>query len=96
MQPQSLEKIEEKTILNTDFSMLASLQTFDAHLLEIIRQALIIHTSWFEALILIFADSEPILFCLFLVGLWLYGVSQKNNGPKHVALDLFWHVLAAF
>lgn len=96
MQPQSLEKIEEKTILNTDLSMLASLQTFDAHLLEIIRQALVIHAPWFETLILIFADSEPIIFSVFLLGLWFYGISLKNNGPKHVALDLFWHVFAAF
>lgn len=30
------------------------------------------------------------------MGLWLYGVSHKDDGPKHVALDLFWHVLASF
>ncbi|MCB9806321.1 hypothetical protein H6768_00135 [Candidatus Peribacteria bacterium] len=76
--------------------MLTFLQTFDTHLLEVVRNIFSINASWFQTVVLIFADSEPIIFCIFLVALWLYGTSLKHNGPKHVALDLFWHVLGAF
>lgn len=47
-------------------------------------------------LILALSDMEPIFFGLFLIGLWFYGISLKHDGPKHVALDLFWHVMGAF
>ncbi len=76
--------------------MLDTLQTFDVQLLEIMRNSLVIDTEWFRWVVLLIADSEPILFSLFLIGLWLYGISVRNNGPKHVALDLFWHVFVAF
>jgi len=55
-----------------------------------------IDADWFRFLVLMVADSGPIIFSFFLIGLWFYGISTSNNGPKHVALDLFWHVLGAF
>ncbi len=75
--------------------MLQFLQNIDAQILDLFRSA-IIPFEWTHSVIIFFADLEPIIFCLFLVGLWLYGVYQRDAGPKHVALDLFWHVLAAF
>lgn len=76
--------------------MFDTIQAFDIHLLEIIRNFFVVDAPWFRWFVVIIADSEPILFSLFLIGLWFYGMSMKNNGPKHVALDLFWHVLGAF
>lgn len=64
-------------------------------MLDLFRSA-ILPFEWTHPLITLFADLEPILFWILLVILWLYGVTLKNDGPKHVALDLFWHVLAAF
>jgi undecaprenyl-diphosphatase len=76
--------------------MFDTIQSLDIHLLEIIRNFFVIDAEWFRLLVLLIADSQPILFSLFLIGLWFYGVSLRSNGPKHVALDLFWHVLVAF
>lgn len=76
--------------------MLSALQTLDAQWLEWIRSAFVVESGWFQTLIILLADSEPILFGIFLVCLWLYGVAERNDGPKQVALDLFWHVLGAF
>lgn len=76
--------------------MLASLQALDTSALEFVRTIFSFDSVWFQRGILFFSDLEPILFGVFLVGLWLYGISVKNNGPKHVALDLFWHVMGAF
>lgn len=76
-------------------TLLTSLQNIDSKLLEIMRSS-IANIEWAHPLIIFFTDLQPIVFGIFLVGLWLYGVYQKNNGPKHVALDLFWHVLGAF
>lgn len=75
--------------------MLETLHILDVALLNFLREWIITHT-WTHPFIGFFADLEPIVFCVFLVWLWLYGVSQKNEWPKHVALDLFWHVLWAF
>jgi hypothetical protein len=75
--------------------MLQLLQTIDAQILDYLR-AFIVPLTWTHPMITFFADCEPILFSLLLIGLWLYGVSCRDNGPKHVALDLFWHVLGAF
>lgn len=68
----------------------------DIQCLEWVRTTFIIDTPWFGTLITLLADSEPLLFSLFLVGLWTYGTAKKQKGIKHVALDLFWHVLIAF
>lgn len=75
--------------------MLQFLQNIDTQLLEAIRSA-VVPLQWTHPLVTLFADLEPILFLLLLVGLWIYGVYFRDNGPKHVALDLFWHVLGAF
>jgi|GEM_PF-2051289 len=76
--------------------MLDTLQILDVQFLEIIRHFFMIDADWFRFLVLMVADSGPIIFSFFLIGLWFYGISTSNNGPKHVALDLFWHVLGAF
>jgi membrane-associated phospholipid phosphatase len=76
--------------------MLASLQALDISALESIRTIFSVDATWFRWIIIFLGDLEPLLFSVFLIGFWLYGVSLKNNGPKHVALDLFWHVLGAF
>lgn len=76
--------------------MLATLQALDISALEFIRTLFSSDSLWFQRGILFFSDLEPILFGLFLIALWLYGISVRNNGPKHVALDLFWHVMGAF
>lgn len=76
--------------------MLSYLQALDISALDFIRTTLSFDSVWFPRIILFFSDLEPILFGLFLIGFWLYGISIKNNGPKHVALDLFWHVMGAF
>lgn len=76
--------------------MLASLQTLDTSALEFVRTLFSFDSLWFQRGVLFFSDLEPILFWIFLLGLWFYGISVKNNGPKHVALDLFWHVMGAF
>lgn len=75
--------------------MLQFLQTLDTQLLELFR-SVVVPFEWMHPIIIFFADLEPIVFCLFLFGLWLYGVYRRDVGPKHVALDLFWHVLGAF
>ncbi len=75
--------------------MLQFLQNIDTQILDILRTA-VVPLEWTHPLIIFFADLEPILFCLFLIAFWMYGVYLKNAGPKHVALDLFWHVLGAF
>lgn len=77
-------------------SLLSSLQALDVQALESVRHALTLHTPWFQTLILTLSDSEPILFALFLIGLWLFGRFHHDDGVKYVALDLFWHVMAAF
>ncbi len=77
-------------------SLLATLQAMDIRVLEFIRTTFIIDTSWFRVVLLVFSDIEPLFFALFLLGLWFSGVSVKHDGPKHVALDIFWHVLGAF
>lgn len=76
--------------------MLDALQTLDTQWLEWVRTTFIIQAGWFQVLIVILADSEPIIFALFLVGLWLSGRADNDDGPKQVSLDLFWHVLGAF
>lgn len=76
-------------------TLLAFLQNIDAKLLEIMRSS-IANMEWAHPMIIFLTDLQPIVFGVFLVGLWIYGVYRKNNGPKHVALDLFWHVLGAF
>jgi len=75
--------------------MLQFLQNIDAQILAFLRDS-ITPFIWAYPIINFFADLQPILFCLLLIGLWLYGVSWKDRGPKEVALDLFWHVLGAF
>jgi membrane-associated phospholipid phosphatase len=75
---------------------LSSLEALDIQLLSSIREFALQHIPYIHLIVRVFADLEPILFALFLIGLWFYGVSEKNNGPKHVALDLFWHVMGAF
>lgn len=77
-------------------NILTSLQAIDVQLLTLIRETFVLHISWFSTLILLVSDSEPILFALFLIVLWMYGWNERDNGPKHVALDLFWHVMGAF
>ncbi|MFA6080470.1 MAG: phosphatase PAP2 family protein [Candidatus Gracilibacteria bacterium] len=76
-------------------ALLTFLQNIDAKILEIMRSS-IANMEWTHPVILFFTDLHPIVFGVFLIGLWIYGVYQKDNGPKHVALDLFWHVLGAF
>ena len=95
MQSQSLEKIISPPILY-HMNIFASLQALDVQLLDIVRNTLVINSSWFSTFILLISDSEPILFALFLVVLWMYGRYEGDKGPKHVALDLFWHVMGAF
>lgn len=68
----------------------------DIQCLEWIRTTFILHASWFPTVITLLADSEPLLFSLLLIGIWSMGVYKKNTGMKHVALDLFWHVILAF
>jgi hypothetical protein len=75
--------------------MLQFLQNLDAQMLEVFRSA-ILPFEWTYPVITFFADLQPIFFFLFLIALWVYGVSLKDDRPKHVALDLFWHVLGAF
>lgn len=75
---------------------LTALQSLDVQLLDIVRNSLILHTSWFSSFILVISDIEPLFFALFLVALWMYGRHEHQNGPKHIALDLFWHVMGAF
>lgn len=77
-------------------NIFSSLQSLDVQLLDIIRNALTIHSEWFSTFIFLISDSEPIIFAVFLIILWLYGWYERDNGPKHVALDLFWHVMCAF
>lgn len=72
------------------------LNFFDAQILATIREAFTIHTEWFRWTITLLADADPILFALFLIILWLSGTYEKEVGPKHVALDCFWHVAGAF
>lgn len=76
--------------------MLATLQALDISALEFIRTTFSFDSVWFQRGILFFSDLEPIAFWLFLLGFWFYGISSKSTGPKHVALDLFWHVMGAF
>jgi len=52
--------------------MLDAIQTFDVQLLEIIRNSLVIDAEWFRWVVLVIADSQPILFSLFLIGMWFY------------------------
>lgn len=59
--------------------MLDTLQILDVHFLEIIRNFFVIDTVWFRSIVVALADSEPIVFSLFLVGLWFYGISTRNN-----------------
>ncbi len=73
--------------------ILSSLQKLDVALLELIRHGVLAHAGWLENCIWLVSDSEPILFALFLIVLWLYGWQESKNGPKHVSLDLFWHVM---
>lgn len=75
--------------------MFEFLQNIDAQLLDIIRSAIVPFT-WTHPIIIFFTDLEPIIFALYLLWLWIFGVYYKDNGPKKVALDLFWHVIAAF
>ncbi len=77
-------------------NILSSLQAWDLSLLNAIRSHLIIHTSWFPTFILGFADSEPIVFALLLVGLWLFAVAYKDATKKYIALDLFLYVMVVF
>lgn len=72
------------------------LEQIDIQLLSQIREFALNHIPYISSIVTVFADLEPILFALLLIGLWLYGIAEKNNGPKHVALDLFWHVMGAF
>jgi membrane-associated phospholipid phosphatase len=76
--------------------MLATLESIDIAALNFIRANFYLDAPWFTSFVLFFSDLQPLVFSLFLIGLWFYGLSIKNNGPKHVALDLFWHVLGAF
>lgn len=76
--------------------ILTYLQALDTQLLEAIRHAFLIDAVWYNYLVLFFSDLQPILLSLFLVWLWLYGTYHHEDGPKHVALDIFWHVLGAF
>ena len=75
--------------------MLTFLQNIDAQLLDMLRST-IVPFAWTHPIIIFFSDLEPIVFGLFLLWLWLFGVYHKDSGPKQVALDLFWHVIAAF
>lgn len=59
--------------------MLDTIQILDVKFLEIIRNAFVIQADWFQFVILILSDSEPLVFSLFLMVLWFYGVSLKNN-----------------
>lgn len=79
-----------------DMNFLSYLEAIDIQLLGQIREFAAQHVPYISLIVRVFADLEPILFGLFLIGLWLYGISEKNNGPKHVSLDLFWHVMGAF
>ncbi len=76
-------------------AFLNSLQNIDAQLLFAMRSS-ITDLEWTHPIIIFFTDLQPILFGVFLIGLWIYGVYRKDAGPKHVALDLFWHVAGAF
>lgn len=82
-------------ILNTTL-MLNYLQSLDIQLLEMMRNLAIVQIDWFRPIIFLFSDSEPIVFWLFLIGLWLYGIYLKNDKPKQVALELFWCVMIVF
>jgi membrane-associated phospholipid phosphatase len=75
---------------------LQNLINLDIQCLEWIRTTFTLNTSWFPTVITLFADSEPLLFSLLLIGLWSYGTIKREKGIKHVTLDLFWHVLIAF
>lgn len=53
-------------------TVLSSLQALDTQVLELVRSTLTINAPWFHTLIAVFSDSEPIIFSLFLIGLWLW------------------------
>ena len=50
------------------------LEHIDIQTLEIIRSYFSFSGEWFRFIILLVADSEPLLFALFLVVLWCYGI----------------------
>ena len=75
--------------------MFSFLQSIDAQILFAMRSS-IIGVEWIRPVIIFFTDLQPIVFGIFLIGLWLYGAYYRDSGPKHVALDFLWHVLGAF
>ena len=50
--------------------MLDTLNALDIAALEFIRTTFFVDTTWFRTFVLLFSDSEPILFSIFLVALW--------------------------
>jgi len=51
-------------------TMLDILNALDIAALEFIRTTFFVDTTWFRTFVLLFSDSEPILFSIFLVALW--------------------------
>jgi len=44
----------------------------------------------------VLSDFQVFLVGALLVGLWLYGIYQKNVGYKIIALDIFYAIMLAF
>jgi hypothetical protein len=44
----------------------------------------------------VLSDFQVLLVGALLVGLWFYGIYQKNVGYKIIALDIFYAIMLAF
>ena len=75
--------------------LLLFLEHIDIQMLWWIREASLM-IPFMGLIVRVFADLQPLLFAIFLIALWCYGISLDHDGPRHVALDLFWHVMGAF
>lgn len=53
-------------------------------------------TDAYAPLLQISGESIVIFVALFLIGLWLYGVSQKDNAYKIIALQIFTTIILTF
>lgn len=69
-------------ILDYDKNLLISLQSVIPH--------------EYAGITIIIAESIVIWCALFLIGLWLYGVSKKDNAYKILALQIFGLIASIF
>lgn len=76
--------------------MIEFLSHIDTQFLIWIRDFISTENPIIRYIVISLSDLQPFLFAGFLILLWLYGTYEDHNGPKHIALDLFWHVLAVF